>query len=202
VDGDGDLLMVARDGTVGPVGHVRGLDGTTPPGVEDVDVDEDGNLVVRMSDNRLIARGRVRGRDGKDGAPGLGFDDMWAEFDGERTLTLRWAKDERMMEKAFRIAVPLYRGTWKAENTYERGDLTTYAGGMWFCSNPTAEKPGDGDETKTGWRLATKAPRNGRSAFELARAAGFSGTEKEWLNSLRGAEGKSGPMGPPGRDRS
>ena len=43
----------------------------------------------------------------------------------------------------------------------------------------------------------------GDSAYEVAVAAGFVGTEEEWLSSLVGADGAQGPAGPqgePGKD--
>lgn len=36
---------------------------------------------------------------------------------------------------------------------------------------------------------------DGKSAYELAKDAGFEGTEEEWLASLKGEEGKQGPPG-------
>lgn len=44
---------------------------------------------------------------------------------------------------------------------------------------------------------------NGASAYEVALENGFKGTEKEWLDSLVGAQGKDGAQGEqglPGRD--
>ena len=38
----------------------------------------------------------------------------------------------------------------------------------------------------------------GKSAYAIAVAHGFQGTEQEWLNSLRGPEGPKGPQGPDG----
>lgn len=38
----------------------------------------------------------------------------------------------------------------------------------------------------------------GRSAYEAAVAAGFSGTEAQWLADLKGETGDEGPIGPPG----
>lgn len=37
-----------------------------------------------------------------------------------------------------------------------------------------------------------------RSAYEVALANGFSGTEEEWLQSLSGSQGEGGPEGPQG----
>lgn len=39
---------------------------------------------------------------------------------------------------------------------------------------------------------------NGASAYEVALENGFKGTEKEWLDSLVGAQGKDGAQGPKG----
>ena len=38
----------------------------------------------------------------------------------------------------------------------------------------------------------------GASAYEVAVGNGFTGTEKEWLNSLTGSDGVAGPIGPKG----
>ena len=40
---------------------------------------------------------------------------------------------------------------------------------------------------------------DGKSAFEIAQANGFEGTEEEWLESLKGEVGPQGPMGPQGK---
>lgn len=39
---------------------------------------------------------------------------------------------------------------------------------------------------------------NGKSAYEVAVANGFEGTEAAWLESLKGAQGEAGPKGDPG----
>ena len=41
---------------------------------------------------------------------------------------------------------------------------------------------------------------DGKSAYEIAVANGYSGTEAEWLEHLRGKDGKNGADGAPGRD--
>lgn len=41
---------------------------------------------------------------------------------------------------------------------------------------------------------------DGASAYEIAVAAGFAGTEAEWLTSLIGQTGEQGPVGPTGAD--
>lgn len=39
---------------------------------------------------------------------------------------------------------------------------------------------------------------DGKSAYEVAKRNGFSGTEREWVRSLKGEKGEEGPPGPPG----
>lgn len=41
-------------------------------------------------------------------------------------------------------------------------------------------------------------PDAGKSAYEIAVEHGFTGTEAEWIASLKGAQGDTGPAGPPG----
>lgn len=41
---------------------------------------------------------------------------------------------------------------------------------------------------------------DGRSAYEVAVDNGFSGSESQWLESLKGADGAEGPQGPAGQD--
>jgi len=41
--------------------------------------------------------------------------------------------------------------------------------------------------------------RQGLSAYEVAVDEGFSGTRRQWLDSLRGARGERGPQGPDGQ---
>jgi hypothetical protein len=140
------------------------------------------------------------GRDGRDGVPGndgkdgLGFDDLTVNYDGDRTLTLAFVQADHT--RSFPVALPIVldRGVWR-DGQYVQGDAVTYAGALWIAQRQTAARPGEGPEG--GWRLAVKAPRHGKSVFDLARSNGFSGTERQWLASLKG---ERGPEGRPGRD--
>ena len=51
-----------------------------------------------------------------------------------------------------------------------------------------------GDPGKDGAASTVPGPA-GKSAFELAQAAGFTGTQAEWLASLKGAKGDTGAAG-------
>jgi hypothetical protein len=141
------------------------------------------------------------GRDGRDGAPGndgkdgLGFDDLTVNYDGDRTMTLAFMRGDRTRPFPVVLPIVLDRGVWRDGRQYVQGDAVTYAGALWIAQRETTARPGEGPDT--GWRLAVKAPRHGKSAFELARSNGYSGTEKQWLASLKG---ERGPEGRPGRE--
>ncbi|RUX09927.1 hypothetical protein EOA27_23850 [Mesorhizobium sp. M2A.F.Ca.ET.037.01.1.1] len=58
--------------------------------------------------------------------------------------------------------VAQYRGVWANEETYKRGDMTTFGGSTWHCELDSSRgvRPGDG----IGWRLMVKKGRDGRDA--------------------------------------
>ena len=95
-------------------------------------------------------------------------------------------KDEIIAE--LRKEVPIYHGRWDADaGPYQKNALTTHSGALWICaSGGTTSKPGTGED----WTLCAKSARNGRSAYELARAQGLPNTasEREWLNSLKATD--------------
>jgi len=155
------------DGAVGPQGPPGppGRDGMSvvgPPG-------RDGKDAV--------------GKDGKDGADGLGFDDLEVCHDGERVVTFRFIRGDRIKESAVTFPIVLDRGVYQAGRMYEKGDGVSHASSFWIAQGPTAEKPGSG---ATKWRLAVKAGRDG--------ADGKPGPQ--------GVMGLKGEKGDPGRNYS
>lgn len=145
-------IPVPKDGRDGR----DGLDAVTP-------LLKDGILLFTMSDGSIKEVGPVvgadgkDGRDGTDGADGLGFDDLAAEFDGERGITLRMMRGEQVKEFAFSLPVVIDRGVFR-EGSYVKGDGCTFGGSFWIAQKDTDEKPGIGD----GWRLAVKKGRDGK----------------------------------------
>jgi len=119
-------------------------------------IDRTGALVVTLSDGKMCPLGRV---DGKDGDPGLGFDDMSIEQTGERQATLKFVRGEQV--KTFDLTVPavIDRGVFKEGQAYTLGDAVTFGGSLWIAQKDTGEKP---DGPDTGWRLAVKKGRDGR----------------------------------------
>jgi len=149
-----------RDGADG----APGADGKDGVGMAGGLIDRSGHLILTLTDGTTRDMGLVVGKDGadgRDGAPGrdgFGFDDMAVEYDGERTITFRWARGEHVVERSYRMPVILDRGVYKAGVEYERGDAVTWGGSLWIAQEPTSEKPDSGK----GWRLSVKRGRDGK----------------------------------------
>lgn len=101
------------------------------------------------------------GAPGKDGADGVGFDDLCVEHDGERTVSLVFTKGERV--KRFDLTLPLVidRGIYKPDLAIKAGDGVTWGGSYWIAQQDApAGKPGE--PASEGWRLAVKRGRDGK----------------------------------------
>lgn len=99
-------------------------------------------------------------KDGRDGIDGLGFDDLSAEFDGEKTVTLKFAKGEQVKEFKFALPVTVDKGVYKEGVQYLAGDGVTWCGSYWIAKRNTNAKP---DSSDSGWRLAVRKGRDGRN---------------------------------------
>jgi hypothetical protein len=140
-----------------------GIDGKDGVGLAGALIDRDGKLVVTLTNGETKNLGPVVGRDGidakgEDGKDGLGFDDLDATFDGEKTVTLKFSKGERVKEFAFAMPVVIDRGVFKEGQAYKAGDGVTWGGSFWIAQEDTEAKPDSGK----GWRLAVKKGRDGR----------------------------------------
>lgn len=172
-------------------------------------IDRDGALVVTMSDGSTQKLGVVVGKDAnpekileavrtevakfpipKDGIDGLGFDDMSVEHDGDRVITWKFQRGDRVKEFPIVFPVTLSRGIWRA-GEFVKGDGVTHEGSYWIAQRETSAKPG----TNEDWKLSAKRGNAGMSAYDIARRAGFKGTEKEWVKSLKGDKGDPGEKG-------
>lgn len=143
-------IPVPNDGAKGK----DGLDAVTP-------ILKDGVLLFTMSDGSIREVGEVKGKDGqpgRDGVDGLGFDDLSAEYDGERGIVLRFVRGEQTKEFAFTMPVIIDRGVWSEGKEYVAGDAVTWAGSVWIAQKDTSGKPDGGD----GWRLSVKRGRDGK----------------------------------------
>lgn len=105
------------------------------------------------------------GHHGKDGADGLGFDDLSVLHDGGRGLTFRFIKGDRIRDFAVTVPALIYQGVYIDAQTYEKGDVVTWAGSTWHCHEATTTKPGDGSAS---WKLMVKRGRDGRDGHDAA----------------------------------
>lgn len=99
------------------------------------------------------------GRDGIDGAPGVGWDDMQVEHDGKRGISLKFMKGD--VQHVAEIVIPcvIDAGFFKEGQTYEQGDGVTFGGSYWIAQKATSAKPGVGVDD---WRLAVRKGRDGK----------------------------------------
>lgn len=199
--GGSRLFVELDDGRRFDAGEVvgpQGDKGDAGIGLAGAVIDRSGSLIVTFSNGVSQSLGQVVGRDGAPGAPGQdgrGFDDLEILHDGERTFTFRLAR-EGAEAKEWRYTVPaqIYRGVYREGEQYERGDTVTYSSSLWHCNAPTTARP---EDKSPDWMLAVKRGQDGPSAYAVAQRNGFTGTQKEWLDSMRGPPGAPGR---PGKD--
>jgi hypothetical protein len=105
------------------------------------------------------------GADGINGRDGLGFDDLAVDFDGQRTIVLRFTRGAEI--KTFAIELPYlkWQGTYRGTTAYRAGDVVTWAGSAWHANEATMEAPG---ERSKAWTLMVKRGRDGRDASNSA----------------------------------
>ncbi len=144
-----------------------GRDGKDGIGMAGALIDRDGQLVVTLTDGSARALGMVLGRDGEKGADGQngrdGFSltDFDTGYDGERTLTLKFAQGAFEYEHQLHLPIVIDRGVWQEGRDYEGGDGVTWGGSWWIAQRATGAKP---DSADSGWRLAVKKGRDGKDA--------------------------------------
>lgn len=96
---------------------------------------------------------------GKDGADGLGFDDLAVEQLDERHIVLRFSRGDVVKEFPVELAGFVDRGVFKHGDTYDRGDSVSWGGSTFFAQKRAPEgEPG----TSADWRLGVKRGRDGK----------------------------------------
>jgi hypothetical protein len=96
---------------------------------------------------------------GKDGADGLGFDDLAVEQLDERHIVLRFTRGDVVKEFPVELAGFVDRGVFKHGETYERGDSVSWGGSTFFAQKRAPEgEPG----ASADWRLGVKRGRDGK----------------------------------------
>lgn len=156
-----DVIVATVKQAIAPLAsHVRAIDERI------VRVERSADELAAMRDRVLVLETRAplpgpAGKDGAPGADGLGFDDLSVDFDGDRTLALKFTRGA--VEKTFPIVLPMlrYQGIYQYGFAYVIGDVVTSGGAAWHCQQPTTLRPGDG---VGAWRLMVKPGRDGKDA--------------------------------------
>ena len=179
LDVDGNLNITLSNGTTINVGHVVGRDGTTPT----ISISEDGYWVINGVKSNTLAIGRD-GADGTTPTIGISADGYWV-INGVRQSVRAIGID------GTDGATPYI----DSNNYWVIGDTVT--GVIAKGKDGKDGKNGkDGvsvthswDDTSLVITSASGTSRKdlkGKSAYEIAQDNGFSGTETEWLESLKG----------------
>lgn len=104
--------------------------------------------------------------------------DIAIEYDGERKCVINIEKSNgESVVKEIHIPAILSKGMWR-EGKYEKGDTVVLSGSTWMCMEDTEDRPSI--ESKA-WIMAAKKGGTGKSAYDVAKEAGFEGTKLEWL---------------------
>ncbi|WP_424135126.1 hypothetical protein [Roseomonas chloroacetimidivorans] len=145
-------------------------------------IDRKGSLILTLSDGSQKEVGPVVGKDadlkevaamvheeaGKISAlrDAFGLDDLSVDYDGERTIVLRFARSGQTKEFTLALPVVLDRGAWREGTTYAKGDAVTWAGSLWIAQTATKSKP---DAADGSFRLAVKRGRDGKDGTVTAK---------------------------------
>lgn len=175
---DGAAGHDGKDGLRGEPGE-KGLDGKDGVGLSDAVIDRDGNLVLTMTDGRHKALGLVLGKDGidgqkgadgapgRDGVDGLGFDDLSLEYDGERSVSIKFQRGDVIKEFPLTLPIVLDRGVWQERGMdgagYKQGDGVSWGGSFYIARKDTFAKPDDFES----WRLSVKRGKDGKESVSL-----------------------------------
>jgi integrin beta 3 len=118
------------------------------------------DFIQRAIDRLPVPKDGKDGAPGRDGADGLGFDDLELGYDGERRFTLTASAGGQIKTQTIRLPVMIDRGVYEFKSAYEAGDFVTYGGDGWVARRDAAagETPGNSD----AWRLVVRKGRDGK----------------------------------------
>ncbi len=152
IDRHGHLVIALTNGETKDVGEIIGRDGA--PG-RDVDMDAVLNQIKTAVDEI------PKPINGKDGADGLGFDDLESVFDEQQGFRVRFVRGSEAKE--FPLHSPFDAGVWRPGVTYPKGAGVTVKGAFFIARESTQTRPDDGTvESARAWRLAVKGGRDGK----------------------------------------
>lgn len=158
-----------------------------------------GSLVIRASgawSNPIP----IRGSSGKDGIDGLSAYELWLQQGNTGTVddflaSLKGESGGDGTGGGGSVSLPdgnmVYRGAWVA-GSYSRGSMVRHNESLWLARVVTNVEPSA--SVPNSWLSITSAGGSGKSAYEVAVVNGYTGTETQWLESLKGP---AGPIGVP-----
>ena len=158
-----------------------GVDGKDGRGIEKAIIDDNGMLVLKMTDIDDpfpvgVVKGKdgepgrdgvdgvkgLDGRDGKDGRDGFSLDDFDVRHgDDSQTIILSFTKGDVTEEYELRFPVFTYEGVWAAGREYHPGNGVTWGGNVFIATEKTDKKP---DGPGSGWKLAVRRGRDGKDS--------------------------------------
>jgi hypothetical protein len=132
--------------------------GKDAPHLQDAVIDQEGRLVLMLSDGTTKQTGRIMGRDGEDGAATRDeVKDLVAATVGE---TLEAAILKAVTEAVDALPRMEYREVWRPQVTdYRKGNVVTFGGHAWVLKvDGSREKPDEGSD----WQLMVRKGRDAR----------------------------------------
>lgn len=175
INANGEMVITLSNGDTKNLGVVVGSDGV---GVQDVSIDNRGNLVVELSNGDTQNLGRVVGDDGDDGKTPYIQNGYWY-INGVNTGVRAEGKD------GTGVAIKANR-----ESCYEVGDAyIDPANGHLMVLTALPDTFTDAGEIKG---------EEGKSAYDIWLENGGSGSQSDFLKSLKGDKGDQGDRGEKG----
>jgi hypothetical protein len=137
--------------------HVKQVKARDGIGVASTRINDDGELILKLTNGDTFNLGVVKGRDG------FGLKDFDVEYDGERKVTLKFSAGD--MEKSFDLTIPalIDRGVWAHGTRYEKGDVVSWGGSMWIAKEATEKQP----NASPDWRLSVKRGRDAKEPVKV-----------------------------------
>lgn len=153
----GEKGLDGAPGPIGPQGE-KGLPGETgqrgEKGLDGV--------------NGRDGRDGIKGDSGRDGKDGISMLEVEA---AAQRIALKMLSEVKLVgrsltigENTVHLPIPVYKGVWRSDSTYEGGDMATWDGSLWHANAATTTKPGEGSED---WTLVAKRGRNAANPVKI-----------------------------------
>ena len=172
--------FVVQNGSKGSTGD-KGDTGEDGISITGASLNDKGELILSFSDNVIKNVGKVKGEDGTSVKIKASKEECTETGDGyiDDNGHLQVKNDSDTFTDAGEIKGPAGRGI-KSVTINPEGHLLIIYSDSDEAVDVGLVKGADGKDGE-----------NGKSAYELAKDKGFEGTETDWLNSLKGKDGRS-----------